>query len=315
MMSEEKSNWDRVEPPKLLSRARVTQLLDPWLAGREVLEVALMSGGLMNRNFHLRLSGRPSECVLRIYDRDPSSCAREVAVLGMIGRDIPVPRVLFADESGENGPPLCVMSLVPGISLFTLRTMEDEASLGAAAHAVGRLLPAIGRFPGPRTPFVTTRELVETFTESSALRQRVPADLVAGVRALSARWESRLAEVSGVSGLVHCDFNSRNIFVTRDGDDWRVSGVLDWEFAIDASPLVDVGNFLRYEHPDRPRLEPHFSRGLRDAGMELPADWLMLARVMDLPALCELLTRPRVPDTVAAEIVGLMERTMTLLSS
>jgi aminoglycoside phosphotransferase (APT) family kinase protein len=315
MTSEEKANWERVEPPELLSRARVMQLLDPWLAGREVLEVELMSGGLMNRNFHLRLSGRPTDCVLRIYDRDPSACAREVAVLGMIGRDVPVPRVFFADESAENGLPLSVLSLVPGISLFTLRSMDDDESLGAAAYAVGRLLPAIGRFPGPPTPRVTTRDLVETFTQSPVLRTRAPERLVGDLLALSAHWEARLVEMSRTSGLVHCDFNSRNIFVSRAGDDWRVSGVLDWEFAIDASPFVDVGNFLRYEHPDRPRFEPDFSRGLRDAGMELPDDWLMLARLMDVPALCELLTRAGVPDSVVAEIITVLERTVVLLSS
>jgi aminoglycoside phosphotransferase (APT) family kinase protein len=313
-MSEDKANWERADPPELLSRTGVSHLLDPWLAGREVLEVELLSGGLMNRNFLLRLSGRPTDCVLRIYDRDPSACAREVAVLGMIGRDIPVPRVFYADESGEHGPPLCVLSLVDGISLFTLRSMDDEGSLGAAAYAVGRLLPAIGRFPGPRTPRVTTRALVATFADSPSFRERVPAHLLREVRACIAKWDARLDDVGRTSGLVHCDFNSRNIFVTRDGEGWRVSGILDWEFAIDASPLVDVGNFLRYERSDRPLFEPHFSRGLRDAGMELPDDWLMLARLMDLPALCELLTRPRVPDAVAVEIVGLMERTARALS-
>src|SRR4051812_2388385 len=120
MPNDEKSNWERDEPPELLSIGDVTRLLDPWLAGREVLDVELMPGGLMNRNFLLRLSGRPAECVLRIFDRGPGVCAREVAVLGLIGRDVPVPRVYYADDSGEHGPPLAVLSVIEGISLFTL---------------------------------------------------------------------------------------------------------------------------------------------------------------------------------------------------
>jgi aminoglycoside phosphotransferase (APT) family kinase protein len=308
--NDEKANWVRSEPPTLLSRAEVTRLLDPWLAGREVLDAELMSGGLMNRNFHLHLSGRPSECVLRIYDRDPSACAREVAVLGMIGRNVPVPRVLYADEAGEHGSVLAVLSLIGGISLFTLRSMGDDDAVARAAYAAGRLLPAIGSFPGPPTPTMSSRALVELFGESPVYQARVSQRLHEQLLRVADAWQPRLAELSRRTGLVHCDFNSRNLFVARDGDEWRISGVLDWEFAIDASPFVDVGNFLRYERPERPRFEPHFSRGLRDGGMELPTDWRTVARMMDLPALCEFLARPALRADLATEVLGLIEATV-----
>lgn len=310
---DEKATWVRSRPAELLSRARVTQLLDPWLAGREVLDVELMTGGLMNRNFHLRLSGRPNECVLRIYDRDPSACAREVSVLGLIGRDVPVPRVFYADEAGEHGPPLAVLSVITGISLFTLRSMGDDESIAGAAYAAGRLLPAIGRFPGPPTPTMTLRALVELFAASPVYQARMPAALHDELLRLADEWEPCVAELSRRTGLVHCDFNSRNIFVARDeknGDAWRISAVLDWEFAIDAAPYVDIGNFLRYERPARSRFEPHFSRGLRDGGMELPPDWRLVARIMDLPALCEFMTRPAMREDLIVEIRGLIEETL-----
>jgi aminoglycoside phosphotransferase (APT) family kinase protein len=310
MENDEKANWVRSEPPELLSRARVTQLLEPWLAGREVLDVELMSGGLMNRNFHVRLSGRPAECVLRIYDRDPSACAREIAVLGLIGRDVPVPRVFYADQAGEHGRPLAVLSVISGISLFTLRSMGDDDALAKAAYATGRLLPAINRFPGPPTPKMTSRALIELFAASPVYHARVSPALQEQISRVTDAWEVRLAELSQRSGLVHCDFNSRNIFVARDersDDAWRVSGVLDWEFAIDAAPYVDIGNFLRYERPAHPRFEPHFSRGLRDGGMELPSDWLTIARMMDLPALCEFMTRPTLRAELVTEVLTLME--------
>jgi hypothetical protein len=40
---------------------------------------------------------------------------------------------------------------------------------------------------------------------------------------------------------------------------WRVAAVLDWEFALSASPLTDVGHFLLHECASRPLAEPHFS--------------------------------------------------------
>jgi hypothetical protein len=69
---------------------------------------------------------------------------------------------------------------------------------------------------------------------------------------------------------------------------------------------------LRYERPGRPRYEPHFSRGLVDGGWNRPDDWFIRARLADLPALCELLTRDGVPDVIVAELRDLIGETVRL---
>jgi aminoglycoside phosphotransferase (APT) family kinase protein len=113
------------------------------------------------------------------------------------------------------------------------------------------------------------------------------------------------AEVS----LVHGDFNSPNIFVRQERGSWRVAAILDWEFAFAGSTLCDIGNMLRYERPAQPRYEPHFSRGLIDGGWRAPDDWFLRARLADLPALCELLSRDDVPEAVVIELRDLIEAT------
>jgi aminoglycoside phosphotransferase (APT) family kinase protein len=285
-------------------------MLDPWLAGREIVDAEPMSGGLSNRNLLLRLDGRPRECVLRVYDRDARACAKEVAVLGLIGREVPVPRVFFAEESPESGPPFAVMSAADGISLRTLRSFGDDEPVNEAAFDVGRMLARLRHYPGPPTARETVVDLVERFLATAPATQRVPAETRRGLLQLALRWQPRLDEAAGPDCLAHGDFNSPNIFVKQTDDGWRVSALLDWEFAIDASPYVDIGNFLRYHRRDRPRYEPAFSAGLREGGMELPSDWLMIARVMDLPALSELLSRDDVPDAVVDELILLIEETL-----
>ena len=293
-----------------LSVAAITRLLDPWLAGRDVTSAELMPGGLVNRNFLLRLDGRPRECVLRIYDRDSRACAKEVAVLGLIGREVPVPRVLFVEDAPAAGPPFAVMSVVDGISLRTLRSFGDDEPVAEAAFDAGRVLAKLGHYPGPRTKHENAIELIERFLSAPLISARLTGELQRGILTLAERWQPRLDEVAGNECLVHGDFNSPNIFVKQTDDGWRVSGLLDWEFALNASPYCDVGNFLRYHRHDRPRYEPAFSAGLREGGLMLPPDWLTLARVMDLPALCELLGRADVPDAVVEELIPLLEETL-----
>ncbi len=37
--------------------------------------------------------------------------------------------------------------------------------------------------------------------------------------------------------LVHADFDPANILIAKEGSDWNVSGVLDWEFSFSGSIL------------------------------------------------------------------------------
>jgi aminoglycoside phosphotransferase (APT) family kinase protein len=309
-VKDEKISWNRPTPVVPLSIAAISRMLEPWLAGRDVTSAELMSGGLVNRNFLLRLDGRPRECVLRVYDRDPATCAKEVAVLGLIGREVPVPRVLFVEDAPESGPPFAVMSVVDGISLRTLRSFGDDNPVAQAAFDVGRVLAKLRHYPGPPTEPESALALIERFIGAPLVCDRLAPEMRHAIVALAERWQPRLDEVAGEECLVHGDFNSPNIFVKQADDGWRVSGVLDWEFALNASPYCDIGNFLRYHRRDRPRYQPSFSDGLREGGMTLPEDWLMLARVMDLPALCELLGRTDVPDAVVAELILLLDETL-----
>src|SRR5579884_591262 len=200
------------------------RMLDPWLNGRDVVDAELLAGGLMNRNFLLRLDARPSECVLRIYERDPAACAREIAVLAMVGRDVPVPRVLYADETGEHGPSLAVLSLVEGVSLFALRSTGDVEAMSQAAYDAGRVLARLRALPGPPTPRETVSGLIARFGRAAAFRRRVPPSVFDSVQRVAADWQSRLDVVGAQSCLVHGDFNSRNVFVAPDGDGrWRLS--------------------------------------------------------------------------------------------
>jgi aminoglycoside phosphotransferase (APT) family kinase protein len=294
-----------------LSPAYLNDLLDPWLAGRTVERAELMPGGLMNRNYHLRLRGRPADAVLRFYDRDASACARELAVLGLLGRDVPVPRVLYVDDERGHEPPLAILSMVDGISLFTLRALGDGDALAEAAFDAGRVLATIRQYPGPPTPRTTVLERVERSAAAPAFEDRAGTDVRRGIVSAAERWQPWLDALPIDRSLVHGDFNSRNIFVRQTDEGWRVSGVLDWEFATQGGPFADIGSFLRYHDPDRPRYEPHFSAGLRAGGMTLPPDWLAVARIMDLPALCELLARPGLSDEMVRELLAVINRLPT----
>ena len=122
-------------------------------------------------------------------------------------------------------------------------------------------------------------------------------------------WAPQLTELDSQSQLVHGDFGHRNLLVRCTGGTWRVVAVLDWEFAISASPLADIGHFLlRHERHSMDVIEPHFVKGYLDAGGDLPDEWRHLAGLVDVTALCESLTHEQLPETIIKELVELVRR-------
>jgi aminoglycoside phosphotransferase (APT) family kinase protein len=324
--SDEKSGWRVPNDVRVPSVSDVQRMLSPWLGSRRVLGVELLPGGLANRNCRVRLGGSLAAVVLRLYGRDGAACAKEVALLELVRRDVPVPRVLYAEPSAREGtPPFAVLEVVDGVSLRDLKQTGDLGAIGEAAYDAGRVLARLvaHRFPSPGllTPAltvdasfidgpITTAALITLFTESPTFRRRVDVPLRDRLLHVAREWDEHPAAPDAAATLVHGDFNAPNVFVRQHEGRWSVAAILDWEYAFAGPVHCDIGNFLRYERALFPRFEPFFSRGCQDGGLDLRGDWLAAARMADLPALCELLTRESMPDNAVREVHELVTTTV-----
>ncbi len=90
--------------------------------------------------------------------------------------------------------------------------------------------------------------------------------------------------------LVHADFDPANILVHHIQGDWKISAILDWEFAFSGSTLCDVANMLRYAHHMPPEYEKAFLHGLQRSGVQLPEGWRISICLLNLLSLLDCLT-------------------------
>jgi len=273
-----------------------------------------LAGGLRNTNFKV-ITDSHDPIVLRFYKHDPALCQKEIDIIRRIRATVPVPEVLHAEPRGlDDLPPFTIARYIEGITFLELKRTGDRIAIAQAARAAGEVLAAIGRFtfdragwlgPGPAiaSSFDEDR-FVDECLSSPILQSRVPADLRDRVRALAA------PKFDFHPALVHGDYSRRNLLVHRAGDRWKIAAVLDWEFAVSASPLCDVANFLRYELAAQPISEPHFSAGYVEAGGSLPGNWRSLSKRVDLSALCDMLTREHLAAHLVEEIVELIRATV-----
>ena len=263
-------------------------------------EVAPLSGGYSGETFLLTSAGE--QAVLRLYARRPERAAVDRALLERVRGLLPVPRVLEAAlvPEGPGRPPFLLLEALPGDRLDVVLPAADaplRRRLGEAVAGVLVLL-ATERMPRPGW-FADGRLEPEPFPPAAAdparwldahlgapWFARLPRAERETLRAVAGR-AARLTAGGTRVALVHGDLNPKNLLV--DPATGGVTGVLDWEFAYAGAPLGDVGNLLRFETD--PDFTGAVAAGYTERAPDVPADWLGLARALDLMALVELATR------------------------
>jgi fructokinase len=322
----EQARWMRPEPRGAFATETVERMIHTALPRSRVLKAQPLAGGLRNACFKVHLNRPPTSLVLRIYRHDASLCQKEVDLIRVVGDSVPVPQIIHAEPGARDGlPPFLLSRYVDGISFRELARSGDRDAIAQAACSAGEALARIGQVtfgkcgwisPGPAVtaPLLKGSDPMPRFVDlclqSPNLQAHMPPDLRRRTSATIWSGAPQLAVLGREARLVHGDFNKRNLLVRPAATGWSVTAVLDWEFAVSGSPLGDIGNFLRYERASRPRAEPHFSAGYFRAGGRLPDDWRHLSRLVDLVALCELLTHDELPSKVVPEVLQLVRATI-----
>ncbi|MEY9840491.1 phosphotransferase family protein [Streptacidiphilus sp. EB103A] len=277
------------------------------LGGEIVVDQRRLSGGFSSDNVLLR-TDRGRSFVLRRYPRR-NTAAVEAALLDLVQDRVPVPKVVYVDESGELlNEPFMLTRFVSGVALTAVFSGAADQDGPQLADAVAEALASIHavRFgqPGffadgalrPDAPPPEHHDDLPAFVEACLTRAHADGALSVDARRalvqIAARSASLVAATAGADQLVHSDFNAKNLLM-RPGDNgaWRVSAVLDWEYAFSGSGLFDLGNILRFPKELCPGFADRFPRAYTGAGGELPAHWREISKALDLFALAELLTR------------------------
>jgi aminoglycoside phosphotransferase (APT) family kinase protein len=293
-------NWERAHDFLELSAEAIEERLRPTMPGARLISARPLDAGLRNTNYRLEIEGEPSPMVLRLYVADPAACMVEHPVLEKLYGRVPVPWIYAVDSTAD--PPFMLLRWIEGRRLDELLSDCDAITALELAASCGTALAAIHetRFPAPGFLGVRGRELtvvrpmpawapaVLAALEGPA-GGRLGPDLAARVRQAV---ESNAPEVEPAwsdAVLAHGDFKPWNLLARAEDGAWRVSGVLDWEFACAATPLLDFATFLRDEQARPAGFGDAFATAYRAAGGALPNGWRRLTRLVDLLNLLQLL--------------------------
>src|SRR5262245_57069260 len=219
----------------------------------------------MGAVYELKLAEAHHSLVLKVYPREFQwKMQKEVIVCGRLdGRlTVPIPRILLADDSKSLlDLNFVVMSKLDGENLADLEDgLATEEMLSAYTQMGGLLrefhqvrMEAFG-YIGPHglwSPQSTNHAYVTNRFESKleefgkrggdpGLARRVAAYVCA---------HEDLLHACPLPVLCHNDFHARNVLASKGSGTLRLSGILDFEGAQAADPLMDLAKTL-YCSPD-----------------------------------------------------------------
>lgn len=312
-----RDGWTRKAAWVELSAAEVAVLMRPALGSIPIVGVQPAAGGLVNTNLRVALAAPPWHVLLRLFRREPQQAVKEAALDRLVGGQVPTARFLyFAETNPVKEGPYAVLQWIDGVQLDNAARGADDAALHALGSAVGDALARIHEFRFDRSGFFAPdlsipaaidldRDALLDFMHR-CLREgpggeRLGWELTDRLFAFVQRHGHVLEAWLGDPCLTHADYNPSNILLTRGGTHVTVAAVLDWEFALSATPAFDFGILLRPPLCDRAAFVSGLARGYERAGGILPRDWLFIARLADLFAWADLLGQRSEDAALAAD--------------
>lgn len=229
--------------------------------GAGMKEAVPLTAGQCNALYAVTLTDE-SRCVLKVASLDGKGLRRgerwlmksEIAAMRLVEAlpDIPAPRVLFADDSKTVcSAPYFIMEYVAGDLMGDLRKRWTESDRNFWYEKIGRLIRAYTAVGNDAFGIVASgrpfRSLYDFYRDMLLMMledaEEFKIDLEAEREALLERLEKSRPSFDAytVPRLVHYDLWENNLIV-RDGE---IVGVLDWERAILADPLMEE-RFLSY---------------------------------------------------------------------
>jgi aminoglycoside phosphotransferase (APT) family kinase protein len=296
--------------------ARVFPLIDverrelSRLVGEPVVRVEGVDGGLTNTLHKVTLSNA-QVLVIKHHAGGDETYADEVATITTLAGILPVPELVRVDHETR----AIVYRWISGITLDECRRKQPAAAHASLAEPLGRFLAWLATFEWPGqwdvTPFVMA---AHARLGTDRVRERLASQMADALRKTIDTYATRLAW--GKPCLSHGDLGPRNMIVQHAmGERWRIGGVIDWEAASLASPLVDIGSLFRYAQHYPPQFVTDFERGYREADGALPDDWLRTARLLDALWLVEMLDEPRELPGVYADCRMLVAKLVSDLAA
>lgn len=291
-------DWERTFPFLEIDKSIVGKLFEGILEEKNIINVIPVNEGCRTTNYIVQTNQARKKYVLKIFFSTEQNYKKEIKLLTKLKENetIPVNKVykISSDEIIQNKE-YAIYEYIEG------KTIGQAISEGyvleeTLVRDVAKYLAKIHSYKFNKTGFLdenlNIREELppliswyENFMGDRA-QKRLGKNIIEKINSIVKENKKILIQLDEDIRLVHGDFQGTNILVK----DNRLSGILDWEFAMAGHPLADIGQFFRYEEYFNKNLIQEFeSEYNKNSSYKLIDDWYKVSKLRDLVNLIQLI--------------------------
>lgn len=291
-------DWERTFPFLEVNRDQVINLFKGVLKKENIIEVTPISEGCRTTNYIIQTSECKNKYVLKIFFSTDQSYKREIQLLTKLKecKSIPVSKIYIVSRSDLiQNKEYAIYEYMEGVTLG--QAIKDGYIVEERfIREVAKTLTMIHKHKFDKVGFLdedlNVKESVpplkiwyEKFIGERA-KQRLGKSIINKISNIVKKYEKVLEKLDEEISLVHGDFQGTNILI-KNG---KLSGILDWEFAMAGHPLADIGQFFRYEEYFNINLLKVFENEYnKNSDYKLEKDWYKISKLRDLINLIQLI--------------------------
>ena len=295
-----KDKWEKISSFHFLPSGLVEKIVGHTFPGEHLIFHNVLAGGCANLNIKILLKNK-APLILRLYLRDKTASCKEEKLSLLLKEKIPIPLVYHKGFIGNYD--FAFTNFIEGISLRDFLQNDCSKERWSLMEEVGFILSKISTYtfhqPGALTENLDTFPLPSTTDYLHSLKRILNQKSILGILPHQTMTKiyyifnhyTPLLPQEREKSLVHGDFDPSNILVNKSNGIWKVSGILDWEFAFSGSLLWDVATMLRYAHKMPPVFQESFLKGLQKGGIVLPQGWKLSVTLLTILSLIDCLER------------------------
>lgn len=291
------NGWERTLPLVKISEEIIFRLFNNIVHSKDISHIALLDEGCRTTNY-LVISKNGDKYVLKIFFENDKGHKKDIALFNLMKNHIPVQNIYRIDHDKWIGNrEYIIYRYINGrtISQYIKEGNKINQSIAASvAHNLGQIHNIKFKKMGSLDNNLNIKDELEHIAElydkyiNDNVKMRLGNDNIDKIKQIISRYEKTLLKLENDSRLIHGDFQGTNIIINND----LVSGIIDWEFCMAGSPLMDIGQFFRYEEYFDDELINIFEREYKKVcDYELIDNWYEVSKMLDLLSLIQLMSR------------------------
>lgn len=291
-------DWERTFPFLEIDKNIASKLFKGILDVENIVEIIPINEGCRTTNYIIKTNMHLQKYILKIYFSTEQNYKKEIRLLTRLREDgvIPVPKIhRISKHTIIKDKEYAIYEYMEG------KTVGQAISEGYTPNEefvrdVAKYLAMIHSYKFNRLGFLgenlnVQEELpplvswYEMFMGENAQR-RLGKEIVDKIKQIIRENEKILLKLDKDIRLVHGDFQGTNILVK----DNKLSGILDWEFAMAGHPIADIGQFFRYEeYYDKNLIQVFENEYNKNSDYKLTENWYRTSKLRDLTNLIQLI--------------------------